>query len=147
MAALFSIILTSLIISKHKLTTKAFWLSIGILVAISVSYVGYMLFPRLFAVIDRFSTDNLLTDRQYLWHEALVMFNDNPLFGSGFGAYPHKLSVTIDTVEVTYLNAHNIYLQLLAETGIIGFICFIIPMLISLINTSYYLIRNIMYLL
>lgn len=146
LAALISVILVYLITNNSKLSKKIFVFLIGVAVTIVGVYVGYILFPKLFAVIDRFSTDNLLTGRQYLWDEALDMFMECPLWGVGFGAYPHKLSVVIDTIKVTNLNAHNIYLQILAETGIIGFLCFMIPMLFSLINTLTFLRNNRMYL-
>ena len=146
LAALISVILVYLITNNSKLSKKIFVFLIGVAVTIVGVYVGYILFPKLFAVIDRFSTDNLLTGRQYLWDEALDMFMECPLCGVGFRAYPHKMSVVIDTIKVTNLNAHNIYLQILAETGIIGFLCFMIPMLFSLINTLTFLRNNRMYL-
>ncbi len=55
----------------------------------------------------------VLSGRDMLYREAWRMFLHNPLLGRGWGAF----------IAITGLPmAHNIYLQMLAECGIIGFI-------------------------
>lgn len=57
----------------------------------------------------------------YVW--ALKLFAENPLLGIGWGNYR-----TTTVGNVTYssdLDVHNNYLQLLCETGIIGFLCIV----------------------
>ncbi len=63
--------------------------------------------------------------RIHLWHEAMLIFAQFPLLGAGFGqfAYQHlQLAVTLHNPDITglYNNAHNIVLQLAAETGLAG---------------------------
>lgn len=48
--------------------------------------------------------------RFYLWHEAIGMWLNSPLWGNGLSAYYSKMKVA----------AHNTFLQMLAEIGIIG---------------------------
>ena len=58
--------------------------------------------------------------RLYMW--ALNLFKNNPLFGIGWGRF--RTTVVGNVTLVYELETHNIYLQLLAETGIIGFLVF-----------------------
>ncbi len=64
--------------------------------------------------------------RLYLW--ALELFRRNPIFGIGWGRY--RTTVVGNVTLVKDFETHNIYLQLLAETGIIGFIAFVTTFLI-----------------
>ena len=63
--------------------------------------------------------------RLYLWREAWLMFLQSPLLGVGFGqfAWNHfKLLALFRQPEINglYNHAHNIVMQLLAETGLAG---------------------------
>jgi hypothetical protein len=63
--------------------------------------------------------------RLYLWQEALRIFVQFPLLGSGFGqfAWQHfSLSSTLQDLRISglYNNAHNTVMQLAAETGLAG---------------------------
>ena len=64
--------------------------------------------------------------RLYLW--ALELFKRNPIFGIGWGRY--RTTVVGNVTLVKDLETHNIYLELLAETGIIGFIAFVTTFLL-----------------
>jgi O-antigen ligase len=59
--------------------------------------------------------------REWVWRDTLTMFSSNPILGAGLGAY--------ETVYPMYTHsngfllvqyAHNDYLQLLADAGIVG---------------------------
>lgn len=118
-------------IHKGKMLTK---LLVGGAILLFFIYIASHFFPSLFSVFNRFSnSDNLLTNRQYLWNFAICLFKKSPLIGHGWGYYANNLKLTIDTIDVKAMNAHNIYLQLLADVGIIGFCIFIIPMIMSLL--------------
>ena len=51
---------------------------------------------------------------------AVAIFVNHPIFGSGWGSYKYYYQSQIVYRERDYMNAHNIYLQMLAETGIVG---------------------------
>ena len=56
------------------------------------------------------------TVRIRIWKTALDKFKENPVLGSGFGiSYPDKIS------GINFVHPHNIILQILAETGLVGF--------------------------
>lgn len=58
----------------------------------------------------------------YIW--ALKLFTKKPIFGIGWGRF--RTTVIGNVTVSTELNTHNIYLQLLCETGIIGLLIFLI---------------------
>jgi O-antigen ligase len=63
--------------------------------------------------------------RFYLWREAWLIFIQNPLLGAGFGqfAWQHfQLGPELRATYITglYTHAHNIVMQLAAETGLAG---------------------------
>ncbi|MEO1245960.1 MAG: O-antigen ligase family protein [Pseudomonadota bacterium] len=86
-------------------------------------------------VVDRVSmtetTDGELEssagDRVVLWGLAWDMFLDNPVFGRGLDAFEHS------GVGGRYTNVHSLYLETLAELGVIGFIFLLIILLRSML--------------
>lgn len=62
----------------------------------------------------------------YIW--ALKLFAENPVLGIGWGDY--RTTVVGNATQYAVLDTHNIYLQLLCENGIVGFLCFAVPMLL-----------------
>ena len=55
------------------------------------------------------------TGRLDAWHEAVELFRENPVFGVGFRAHERLMTALP--------SAHNGYLAMLAETGIVGLSC------------------------
>lgn len=65
--------------------------------------------------------------RTHLWYESWLIFAKFPFLGAGFGqfAYEHLLlgaELQNPTITGLYNNAHNIILQIAAETGLSGLI-------------------------
>ena len=92
----------------------------------AVAFVLILLISVPASLLERFGNqDNepLTADaRVQIWRESLHMAADYPIFGSGLGTYAsvfQKYRVSVPMYLVDY--AHNDYLQLLAELGIIGF--------------------------
>ncbi len=66
--------------------------------------------------------------RTYFWAQAWKMFLEAPLVGVGFGQYLwHFFQLSLSVESLPYLgevrNAHNLFFQLLAETGSAGTLC------------------------
>jgi O-antigen ligase len=58
-----------------------------------------------------------------IWKDSLHLFAAYPLFGSGLNSFlPGLLRYQTLAVNLAWPNAHNDYLQLLAELGIVGFL-------------------------
>ena len=88
--------------------------------------------PQLLNVVNRFlnESDNgdVTAGRGPLYQLAYELFLSKPITGHGWGSYPtfyyEQLGKSMTVYQ--YRHAHNIYLQLLCETGIIGFAMYII---------------------
>ena len=80
--------------------------------------------------------ESSLRARFLIWHSTIDMIKDRPLFGSGLGTFPlHYLNYQADFLQNNpdYLQflgkaaeAHNEYLQIWAEMGIIGLLSFLL---------------------
>ncbi len=62
------------------------------------------------------------------WGAAGMMFLAHPVLGVGYGNYRSLYGEYIPGIRPDELDAHNLYLQLLSETGIIGFLVFCVLM-------------------
>lgn len=78
------------------------------------------------------SKDNSTLERIFFWKDAWDIFLHAPWLGVGFGEFDwaffmhgqhHSHAVINNRIE----HPHNLFLQLLAEMGIAGFLCFILP--------------------
>ena len=90
----------------------------------SVSFVGKILDSIAGAIDGKDITSG--RTRLYIW--AIELFKRNPIVGIGWGRY--RTTVVGNVTLFSELEAHNIYFQLLAETGIIGFIVFVTTFII-----------------
>lgn len=71
--------------------------------------------------------DRNVSTRLVLWNVAWQMFRQHPLFGVGMGDYTLEANKLIgDRKVMTTVDAHNVYLQLLATRGLFGFIPFVV---------------------
>ena len=68
-----------------------------------------------------FKATELTIDRPEIWRASLEAFTYSPIFGLGPGGMEYAINRTAQLpTPVTPIEAHNEYLQLLAELGIIG---------------------------
>lgn len=103
---------------------KGRYLFLGVL-----SLVGFILLTDSF-VLERVNSilhplsESSSAMRLAIWHSTLYMIGDHPLFGIGWGAFPDVYPAydyfLSDPKPIIY-HAHNLYLQLIAETGLVGF--------------------------
>ncbi|MDQ4120996.1 MAG: O-antigen ligase family protein [Acidobacteriota bacterium] len=70
------------------------------------------------------SGDDISNGRLHFWQTSLQVFRDNPILGVGFDALGSAYT-RYDTWNGVYRveRAHNDYVQILAESGILGFVC------------------------
>ncbi|MBF0522428.1 MAG: O-antigen ligase family protein [Candidatus Omnitrophica bacterium] len=81
-----------------------------------------------------------------VWKDSLAMFKEKPVLGHGVNTFmrtyeEYKKSHTIALLNWYPTYAHNCYLQILVETGIVGLILFL-WVLASLFNSSLDRIKN-----
>lgn len=67
---------------------------------------------------------DITSGRSHYWEVALKIFFDNPILGAGFDAFAVAFG-KYDSWNGTFRveQAHNDYLQTLADAGVLGFIC------------------------
>ncbi|GAB2538000.1 O-antigen ligase family protein [Gracilibacillus alcaliphilus] len=108
--------------------------SLVIIPLLLLTSVGETLFFRLSMTIQNLSLDqDISSGRLDLWHLAWQLFLNNPLLGVGWGNFSSHVVGTV-TVE-TEMQTHNIYLQILSETGIFSALVIFLPMFITYIKT------------
>lgn len=73
------------------------------------------------------SEDSALSGRWGIWVESSRAFLDRPVVGAGLDAHRAAVSGGLDEIRVfkiTEKEAHNTYISVLVETGIVGFLIF-----------------------
>ena len=131
-----------MISAKKRLSKKVFNLLLIITFLLVVSPLVTAVIPQLSVFFDRLLDKQdwmTLGGRTELYDEALRLFKNHKLFGNGWMSYFVETENTIGRVyEAQYsrMMAHNIYLQLLAETGIIGLSTFLYLFLCKVITIS-----------
>lgn len=103
-----------------KSQTRAWYKKLIILVTTIIIFAGFFIFASgnyssYLMRIFNFSSDDISNGRFALWNEAFDLLWANPIFGGGYEA----LGRAVNT------GAHNTYVQLLCDTGLIGFAIFI----------------------
>lgn len=121
--------------NKKRFSKVAIKLIIGILILVLVVVIASNYIPELLNVIYRFQESNAAGDtssgRTTIWIYAMSLFRKNPVLGIGWDAfkYSNHLSRALEG-----LDCHNVFLQLLVETGIVGVVPFCLFFIISYIH-------------
>lgn len=128
---------------KNKKINRGIKVVFGLTVLIIGLQIVTYIFPtvpvfnRLRQVFSLFSDDTdanlILSGRVAIYNQVLELFKANKVLGIGwqnFGDFSRYRSITGGVNQ-----GHNVFLQLLCETGIIGFVCF-------MILNAYYIISN-----
>lgn len=125
---------------SHRFARVAVWLLPGFLVA---QGVATLIAPaqglQVTSAQRVFQVASGIDARLQLWSDAWRMFLGAPILGSGWGQFSwhHFLgqaSTGPGAAPGLFNNAHNLALQLLAETGIVGFLVVIGPIVIWLLD-------------
>lgn len=99
---------------------RRIWLAFLLVPVVLLAYHGQIT-ERFLSLFSGEDTSTLL--RFALWESTIAMIEDHPLLGVGWGAYflayPDYNFFVGDRTVIIY-HAHNMYLSLLAETGILG---------------------------
>lgn len=142
--AIFSVMFMNAVFSKNF---KKFMLilagavTVSVLLLVITDLLGVSnLLDRMLLTITRFRNgQDISSGRTKLYKAAWEQFKEHPVFGIGWFQFQKtNMGILIDNVGS---NVHNIYLQLLLETGIVGFLLFIIASIFTLVRTiQYYLV-------
>ena len=105
---------------KFKITMNRILILIGVLFFLVVIFNQMEIFSLL--IVDLLHKDLSLTSRTNIWQMSILYFFDKPIIGHGIGNF---------TFLFADRNAHNMYLQIAAQMGIIGICSLITSCLIS----------------
>ena len=103
--------------------------SIIFVALISTVLVNNPKFMHRLDTIDDFNKYQSNTERILIWQSAWNMFKDHPILGVGLGQYTENYQqkyISPQAKEPKLGHAHNNFLQMLAENGIVGFAGFVI---------------------
>lgn len=99
---------------------------VAVLIAIGMLMINVPHFKhRIDTITDTKYRSN--SERLLMWHSAWNMFLDHPITGVGIGNYEKAYQeqyISPNAKERTQSHAHNNFLQVLADRGIIGFLGF-----------------------
>ena len=73
--------------------------------------------------VKNLDAEQSVSERFLIWHSSIEMIKDHPIMGVGFGEFEQNYKgkyISDDAKERWQGHAHNTYLQLWAETGVIG---------------------------
>jgi O-antigen ligase len=93
-------------------------------IGLAVLAIGLAAAIGLDSVLERFlRVDNdFVSGRWPIWRGAFGMFAAHPLIGNGWGTFQSLLpAYRVEPNGFYYTHAHNDYLEILAEGGIVGF--------------------------
>lgn len=108
-------------ISKSKKRWNLFFIllifSFMVLPIVYINLENYSFYPELYLLIYKYTGKTLLSGRQIIWSQLLSLVNNRPFLGYGTGAL-------ISSYTGLNLSAHNLFLQILFQNGIIGLFTF-----------------------
>lgn len=120
LAYVFILLLSAYLIPKSR-AARLRWVA-AVLIG---SFTGALLAGHIFTRLQGLDLYTEVT-RLGIWAGAGLLFAGNPIMGVGYGNFKTALASAIAVPDGYMLDAHNLYLELLAETGIIGFAAFAI---------------------
>jgi O-antigen ligase len=107
--------------SRNRILTGV----VGALLLIGVYQALPVQYQQRYASITDSKRDESSENRIDAWKAGVRMVMDRPLFGVGAGCFSFAHAEGYSSAQRSYLNAHNLIVQLFAETGFVGGILFI----------------------
>jgi len=113
------------------------FISIFILIITMNYFKEAPFFSRIISTIEGLiSGDDITSGRILLYSRAWELFLEYPVFGIGWGQF---INITSGQLLSRDLSVHNVYLQLLAEVGLVGFTLIVTSLVYTYYKTFRYL--------
>lgn len=125
-----STMLMMFLLSNKKRFGQRILLVIILLISASIffRYIPTLTLDRIFSTGIEI-TQGDLNGRLEIWSAAFQVFKDNSIIGVGFGAF----DVSVVAITTDIIAAHNSFISVLVELGLIGLIIFIALLLLLII--------------
>ncbi|WP_302951875.1 O-antigen ligase family protein [Holdemania filiformis] len=135
----------------EKRMSRGFKILIVTIIILVILYILTSYIPVLNSLFERFSNigiDQESNTRFSMWELALENFKKSPMFGIGWSGFKYEFNKVLynplmRAERFAYLNAHNVYIQLLCETGIMGFLIALKGAMNILRRTFYFLDKSV----
>lgn len=87
-----------------------------------------------------------LNGRESMWELCIEMWQEHPFFGNGWGSFTQAYNQTASAAYYvaggyTDIDAHNVYLEVLAEEGLVGLIVFVAALATGIVISVRELLR------
>ena len=113
-----AIILGSIYIYWHVQNRNKF----HFIILLGLTFIAYLLLTTLYPDLLSSSNDvdlTSMTGRDVIWKTVIDSWSSNPLFGNGPTYF-------MDRIHISFINAHNIFLQCLSDGGLLGLLALFI---------------------
>lgn len=141
-----AIVITYLICSKQTLGTKLTMAIFAFVIAMTILSIFAMFnkgvagtLTRFFDTLLRLNTDDISSGRFRLYEYAWNFFLDKPILGIGWRRFTQYI-MPLFHGKKQLMDTHNVFLQLLCETGVVGFAAFFLLFSVSYVMTIRYVI-------
>jgi putative inorganic carbon (hco3(-)) transporter len=125
--AFIAILMVHVCFSARDRKTRVRRVALALVACLLVAAVAGFFFQRL-TEIDDFTA----VSRVAIWGGAFTVFVRSPVLGTGFGNLRALMGGLLNLPDGWTGDAHNLYLELLAETGVIGFLVFGLLMILAM---------------
>lgn len=138
---IFCCLIVYLALKSKNIIKKYFKLLFFVVLSIFAFILLSRFIPEMTNIISRFEAlidkGDIMNNRSGLYQLAFDMWDKHLLFGNGWGSFSYFYELYIhNPLLLSYLDAHNVFIQLLCEVGLVGFIIFSSIMLLSLFKSS-----------
>lgn len=124
------------LITRRRRSLRSRALLLGLLtvvIAVVIVFAAWEQLEERFRTLEKWEQ----LDRLTVWKDSLCIVKDYALFGSGFGTYENTfMRYQTRYPQMLFDHAHNDYVELLTDTGLIGFI--IVLLLVSVFFITSY---------
>lgn len=124
-----------ILLNNIKTSKKIIYCILPFIIVISIIFNNELIEKRVDSIVDLNNQSN--AERILLWKSSYNMFLDNPIFGVGIGMFKNKYQneYILPEAKIRYLgHAHNNFIHILAENGIVGLTMFINMIIILFID-------------
>jgi putative inorganic carbon (hco3(-)) transporter len=107
---------------RNKKVLIGFGVALFFLILLSIPQISNTIISRASTIFSFSYGSN--RERLLRWGTAIAMFLHNPIFGAGYGSFAFSYindPAILGAKSIYGMGAHSEYLQVLAETGLIGF--------------------------
>jgi exopolysaccharide production protein ExoQ len=131
-------------LSQRDFSARAPWLLVCAL-GLICTIIAFVVWPS-DELLEKLVGDPTLTGRDGIWNYAISKFDENPMGGAGYGAI-WQIGAQIQPelkemgIFLLFNEAHNGYLEIAAQLGIIGTLCLVIFLGTTLLNTLWYWVK------